>query len=194
MLYAGLTGAAKPEELIINVVGCENSLRKSHASQKFFASATLESSANPEKTRIVSLEMAGKHFDFLGYRFWRTRRGNITRLIRPKSKQNLKQKLKPLTKRANGHSLEALVKKLNPILRGWYGYYKHARADVLKEMDGWIRGRLRAILRKRKGLRGRGRGCDHWQWPKQYFDTLGLFCLEAARRKEYSSLRNGVKC
>ena len=149
---------------------------------------------HPEKTRVVSLDASGKYFDFLGYRFWQTRRGRITRLIRPKSKQKLKQKIKPLTKRANGHSLEALVKKLNPILRGWYGYYKHLPGSKLREIDGWVRARLRSILRKRKGLRGRSRGRDHHRWPNQYFDTLGLFCLEAARRKEYSSLRNGAKC
>jgi RNA-directed DNA polymerase len=149
---------------------------------------------HPEKTRVVSLTEPGSHFDFLGYRYWRSRTGNLARLIRPKSTKNLKQKIKPLTKRANGHSMDALVRKLNPILRGWYGYYKHARAHALKEMDGWIRGRLRGILRKRKGGRGRGRGRDHYRWPNQYFDTLGLFCLEAARRKEYSSLRQGAKC
>ncbi len=144
---------------------------------------------HPEKTRVVSLTEPGSHFDFLGYRFWRTRKGGLTRFVRPKSKQKLKQKIKPLTKRANGQSLEALVTKLNPILRGWYGYYKHVRKDALRDIDGWVRGRLRGILRKRHKGRGRGRGLDHHRWPNQYFDTLGLFCLEAARALECSSLR-----
>lgn len=149
---------------------------------------------HPEKTRVVSLTEPGRHFDFLGYRFWRSRTGGMARLIRPKSMKQLKQRIKPLTKRANGHSMDALVRTLNPILRGWYGYYKHVRQGVLTEMDRWVRGRLRSILRKRNGGRGRGRGRDHHRWPNQYFDTLGLFCLEAARTVEWSSLRNGAKC
>ena len=68
---------------------------------------------------------------------------------------------------------EQIVAKLKPVLRGWYGYFKHAHADVLREMDGWVRGRLRGILRKRRGGRGRGRGSDHHRWRNRYFDTLG---------------------
>lgn len=149
---------------------------------------------HPEKTRVVDLSESGSHFDFLGYRFWRSRNGGIKRFIRPKSRGKLKSKLKPLTKRANGHSLEAIVKKLNPILRGWYGYFKHARAEALREMDGWVRGRLRSIQRKRRKGKGRARGQDHHRWPNRYFDTLGLFNLEAARAMEQTSLPHGAKC
>ena len=149
---------------------------------------------HPEKTCVVSLTEPGSHVDFLGYRFWRTCKGTLRRLIRPKSMKHFRAKIKPLTKRANGHSLEAVVMKLNPILRGWYGYYKHAHPLVLVNVDGWVRCRLRSILRKRKGGRGRARGKDHQRWPNRYFDTLGLFCLEAACRQELSSLRHGAKC
>lgn len=34
--------------------------------------------------------------------------------------------------------MEATVKKLQPVLRGWYGYFKNAHADALKELDGWV--------------------------------------------------------
>ena len=52
--------------------------------------------------------------------------------------------------------------------------------------------RLRSILRKRRGLEGRGRGSDHHRWPNRYFKKLGLFCLLNAREYEIASLRNGV--
>lgn len=145
-------------------------------------------SLHPEKTRVVDMSGSGSHFDFLGYRFWRRRNGKLARFVRPKSRRKLKGGLKKLTKRANGHSLEAIVNKLNPILRGWFGYFKHAHADALGEMDGWVRGRLRGILRKRHKLKGRARGRDHQRWPNRYFDTLGLFNLKAARAMESSSL------
>jgi len=149
---------------------------------------------HPEKTRVVEMTELGRHFDFLGYRFWRTRRGGIKRLVRPKSKKKLRATIKPKTRRTNGESMEAIVAKLKPVLRGWYGYFKHAHADVLKEMDGWVRGRLRGILRKRRGGRGRGRGMDHHRWRNRYFDTLGLFSLEAAQAREQTSLQQGAKC
>ena len=142
---------------------------------------------HPQKKRVVSLTEAGSHFDFLGYRFWRNKRGRIARYIRPKSRQKLKARLKPLTKRTNGQCMNAIIQKINPTLKGWYGYFKQAEPVALGEMDGWVRGRLRAILRKRKKLRGRARGVDHHRWPNRYFAELGLFCLEEARVKEFQS-------
>ena len=89
-------------------------------------------------------------------------------------------------KRANGHSLEAIAKRLQPKLAGFYGYFKQASATTLESLDGWVRGRLRGILRKRAGLRGRGRGKDHQKWPNHYFRKLGLYSLAAAQEEEKS--------
>src|SRR5437016_13122263 len=50
-------------------------------------------------------------------------------------------------------------------LRGWYGYFKHSKANVFEPIDGYTRGRLRSILRKRMRKKGRGRGKDHQRWP-----------------------------
>jgi hypothetical protein len=88
---------------------------------------------HPEKTQVVDLIGSGSHFDFLGYRFWRNREGGIARYVRPKSKRKLRARIKELTKRANGHSMEAIVAKPNPILRGWCGYFKPAKASALGE-------------------------------------------------------------
>lgn len=142
---------------------------------------------HPQKTRVVSMVEAGSHIDFLGYRFWRRKNGRIGRFIRPESTQKFRGRLKPLTKRNNGRSLDAIIQKINPILKGWYGYFKQADLAALGKMDGWVRGRLRSILRKRHHLRGRGRGIDHHRWPNRYFADLGLFCLKEAREKEFQS-------
>ena len=149
---------------------------------------------HPDKTRTVDMNLADSHFDFLGYRFQRSRRGRVMRLIRPKSLRKLRESIKSRTRRANGRSMKAIVADLNRTLPGWFGYFKHAKASVLIGMDGWIRMRLRSILRKRCGLKGRGRGEDHKRWPNCYFTRLGLFCLLDARESETTSLRNGANC
>ena len=147
---------------------------------------------HPEKTRLVDMNLADSHFDFLGYRFKRTKRGRLLRLVRPKSLKKLRETLKPKTRRANGKCLPAIIKSVNPALRGWYAYFKHTHPSVMAELDGWLRMRLRSILRKRVGRRGRGRGRDHQRWPNRYFAELGLFCLLDAQRSELVSLRNGA--
>ncbi len=146
-----------------------------------------------EKTKVVNMGESGNHFDFLGYRFWRGQNGKLRRFVRPKSARKLRERLKPFTRRVSGQSLEAVVMKINPILRGWYGYFRCANADVLRNTDAWVRGRLRSILRRRRGGKGRGRGYHH-RWGNSYFMQFGLLNLEALRIKELASLRDGAKC
>jgi RNA-directed DNA polymerase len=153
----------------------------------WMAQAGLE--LHPEKTRQVCMEQAGGSFEFLGYRFWCARSGKLSRLIREKSRRSLREGLKPLTRRNSGESLGATIARINPILQGWYGYFRHAHTNTLLEMDQWVRTRLRSILRKRQGGQGRGRGMDHLRWPNCYFDTHGLFNLAQTRLGELASLR-----
>jgi RNA-directed DNA polymerase len=149
-------------------------------------------SLHPQKTRVVDLNVPESSFDFLGYEFKRTRRGRMIKLVRSKSLRKLRATLKPKTRRTCGRNLEAVVADLNRTLGGWYVYFKHAHAGQLGQIDGWIRGRLRCILRKRAGRKGRARGDDHHRWPNRYFTELGLFCLLDARNSEMASLRNGA--
>ncbi len=149
---------------------------------------------HPDKTRTVDITVADGHFDFLGYRFQRSRRGKMMRLVRSKSLRKLRESIKTRTRRNNGMSMEAIVADLNRTLPGWFGYCQHVKASQLGEIDGWIRMRPRSILRKRRGLEGRGRGKDHQRWRHCYFNKLGLFCLLDAREAEFASLRNGANC
>lgn len=128
---------------------------------------------HPTKTKIVDARSEG--FDFLGYHF----RGDL-RLPRQKSLRKLKDALREKTRRNNGHSLQFTVVTLNRTLRGWFGYFRHCHPNVYRQLDGWIRGRLRSILRRRQGRRGRGRGADHSRWPNAYFQEHGLYSLTAA--------------
>lgn len=148
---------------------------------------------HPQKTKIVSMKEVGSHFDFLGYRFWQSKKGCVRRFVRPKSLGKVRENLKRHTKRCSGNGLPKIITNINPILKGWYGYFRHASVDALRGLDGWVRGRLRAILRKRSKGRGRARGKDHQRWGNSYFADLGLFCLEQAQRLEIASLRPGAK-
>ena len=133
---------------------------------------------HPTKTRVVRVS-AQDGFDFLGYHF-RERGSDPTQTMlwpREKSRKNFRATLKPLTKRTNGSSLTTIVSKVNPILRGFHAYFKKSVRASLERLDKWIRARLRTILRRRSGRRGRSGGQDHKQWPNSYFATLGLFSL-----------------
>jgi len=133
---------------------------------------------HPTKTSIVDVRTAG--FEFLGYRFQTTRRGRLTRWPRKKSQQKLQDRLRAKTKRTNGQSLRVIIAGINRTLQGWYVYFKHSCRSTFGFVDSWVRMRLRSILRKRAGRKGRGRGRDHQRYPKAYFAKQGLWSLEAA--------------
>jgi RNA-directed DNA polymerase len=127
---------------------------------------------HPTKTRIVEATSAG--FDFLGWHF----RGG-KKWPRQKSLQKLQDKLRPLTRRTQGWSLKEITAKVNPILRGWYGYFRDSHPTGLSGPDGWLRRRLRAMLRKREKRPGYGLSpADSQRWPNRWFARQGLFSLE----------------
>ena len=133
------------------------------------------------KSGIIDIEKPGG-FDFLGYHFEKSRykKGKINRYPTKKSLKKFKDKAREISKRTSGVSLECTVKKLNPILKGWFEYFKHSHKWTFKAIDGWLRMRLRSIMRKRHGRKGRGHGLDNHRYPNTYFAGIGLFSLEAA--------------
>jgi RNA-directed DNA polymerase len=136
---------------------------------------------HPDKTRIVDMNERGG-FDFLGYHFERDGHWPSG-----KSLKKFKDKIREKTKRTNGHSMEQIVREVNLTTRGLYEYFKHSNRTTLRDLDGWIRMRLRSILRKRHGGRGRGRGSDHHRWPNTYFATYGLFTMREAHMRACQS-------
>ena len=137
---------------------------------------------HPTKTKIVDAETEG--FDFLGYRFVKRRR-----FPRQKSLEKFKDAIRSKTRRTDGRSLTMIVADVNRTLRGWFEYFKHAHRTTYPELDGWIRMRLRSILRKRHGGCGRGRGTDHHRWPNHYFTEQGLFNLTTSQNLVSQSSR-----
>jgi RNA-directed DNA polymerase len=131
---------------------------------------------HPDKTRIGDSAQPGQGFDFLGYRFEAGRR-----FVRDKSLTAFKDKVREKTSRSRGDSLGRIISDLNPLLRGWFGYFKHARPRLFRRLDQFVRRRLRAVLRKQDKRPSMGRSeADHRQWPNAFFADQGLFTLYAA--------------
>jgi RNA-directed DNA polymerase len=132
---------------------------------------------HPDKTHIGDCRIEGQGFEFLGYRFEAGKRW-----VREKSLQRFKDKIREKTRRSRGDSLTRIIADLTPIIRGWYGYFKHADPWIFPRLDGFIRRRLRAIRRKQEKRPGFGQcHADHKRWPNAYFAALGLFTMTEAR-------------
>jgi len=126
------------------------------------------------------------------------------RRIAPKALQRFKLRVRELTRRTRGISLEQMVRELALYLRGWHGYFGFCQTpSVLQHLDKWLRRRLRSVLWKqwkrgrtrfaqlrrravRADLAARVAGSAHGPWrlaatpalsyalPNAYFDSLGL--------------------
>ena len=171
MAQRGFQMVRYADDFVIMCRSPEEAARALALVQEWTAEAGLK--LHPEKTKIVEANV--DVFDFLGYRFARGKR-----FPRPKSMQKLKDAIRAKTKRTSGESLPKIINDLTPRLRGWFEYFKHSYRTTFPYVDGWIRMRLRSILRKRLGKRGRGRGSDHQSWPNAYFAKLGLYSLKTA--------------
>jgi RNA-directed DNA polymerase len=129
---------------------------------------------HPTKTRLVDARQRGG-FDFLGYHFERGKKWP-----RKKSLDKLKDAIRSKTRRNNGRSMKAICVDLNLTLKGWFGYFKHSAPHVLESIDGYVRGRLRSVLRRRSKRKGRSREIDQYRWPNSFFSAVGLFSLKQA--------------
>jgi group II intron reverse transcriptase/maturase len=145
---------------------------------------------------------------FLGYTFWFAPNGVVKRAVASKPLSEMKARVRQITRRTAGRSIEQVAAELRRYLVGWREYFRLAQTPgVFGELDQWLRHRLRALHLKqwRRGravyreLRARGVSDDHaaiiagnarrW-WhnssrllnralPTRYFDQLGLPRLAA---------------
>ncbi|MBI5603420.1 MAG: group II intron reverse transcriptase/maturase [Deltaproteobacteria bacterium] len=130
-----------------------------------------------DKTSLVNTQQAGQSFDFLGYHFEKG-----TRWPRKKSMKKFKDTIRRKTKRSNGRSIAEIIDEVNKTSVGWFEYFKHSHWTTFKPLDGWIRRRLRSILRGYSKGKGISRGKDNIRWPNKYFQDLGYFSLYNAHR------------
>jgi RNA-directed DNA polymerase len=101
------------------------------------------------------------------------------RRIAPKALLRCKRKIRELTRRTRGISLERMTKELASYLRGWKSYFGFCETpSVLKGLDQWIRRRLRSVIWKQRKRRSSWRLANSpalsVPFPIAYFDSLGL--------------------
>ena len=186
-------------------VGSERAGLRVMASISQFITKKLKLTVNRDKSAV------GRPWErkFLGFRFTSGR--VLKRSIAPPVRRRFKKRIREITWRTRGVSLQRMVEDLSRYLRGWRGYFGFCETpSVLRELDSWIRRRLRSVVwkqwkrgRKRFAeLRARGVGKDlaaktagscHGSWrlarspalsialPNAYFTSLGLPSLVDGR-------------
>ena len=98
---------------------------------------------------------------FLGYELWVNKGQEVKCAVAHKALDNFKARIRQLTRRSGGCSLEQVVEKLRPYLLGWKAYFGLAQTPrVWLGLDEWLRHRLRAIQLK------------HWKRPKTIYREL----------------------
>ena len=172
MASAGIEMVRYADDFVLLCRSEEDALDALERVRQWTAQAGL--TLHPDKTRIVNAAEAGG-FDFLGYHFERGYRWPSD-----KSVQKLRARIRPKTRRTNGQSLDDIIANVNRTTRGWFAYFRDSHFTSFPGLDGWIRMRLRSILRRRRKRRGRGRGRDHQRWPNAFFASHGLYSLVAA--------------
>lgn len=139
---------------------------------------------------------------FLGFSF--TGGAEVKRRIAPKALLRCKQRVRRLTRRTQGISVEQMTKELTRYIGGWKSYFGYCETpSVLQSLDQWIRRRLRSVIWKQwkrgsvrfarlrqrnigRDLAAQAAGSPHGPWrlanspalaiafPAAYFDALGL--------------------
>ncbi len=127
--------------------------------------ARLRLRVNEAKSTIASVFRR----KFLGYSFWVAAGGKIKRRVADKALATFKQRVRELTRRSGGYSLDKVVKQLRVYVLGWKAYFRLADTPgVWNDLDQWIRHRVRAIQLKQwkrgtttyRELRKRGASSD----------------------------------
>ena len=135
---------------------------------------------HPEKTHIV--DAREESFSFLGYSF----RGDL-RFPRAKSHRKFMDRIRELTPRKSGDSLEFMIQRINRATRGWFNYFRHCHWNIFRDYDGVIRRRLRRMLLKRH-RRNRKRLPRKQRWPNAYFTERGYVSLNASHVRFVQSI------
>ena len=108
--------------------------------------AKLRLKVNEAKSAVASVFSDRK---FLGYSFWVAPKGIIKRRVATKALATFKQRVRQLTRRSGGRSMQQVVDRLRVYLLGWKGYFRLSQTPrVWRTLDEWMRHRLRAIQLK----------------------------------------------
>ncbi len=89
------------------------------------------------------------HRKFLGYSSWYAKGGEVKRRVAPKALEAMKKRVRQMTRRSGGRSIQTVIEEMQDYLPGWKQYFRLAETPgILQAMDKWIRHRLRALQLK----------------------------------------------
>jgi len=176
------------------VVMCDTTKAIEQAEEKVHAILSrLGLELHPEKTRRVDLSRGLQGFDFLGCHLrkrmsgpiWEKSRRRVYFLQREPSQRSMKrvrQRVKQIAPNGRCHEdMRAIIGELNPVLRGWGGYFATGNAARrFLSVDDYVVRRLRRLLIKRKGRNLREGEAQTWWRP--FFESLGLHRLRGTIR------------
>lgn len=166
-----------------------------------FLNQRLKLALNREKSRVARPWVC----DYLGYGMSLHKQPKLK--VALMSLNRLRGQLRTLLRGARGHKMASVIERINPVLRGWAGYFKLSQSKrPLEELDGWVRRKLRCVIwrqwkqsstRARNLMRlglGEARACKSafngrgpWRnsgashmnqaLPKKLWDQLGLVSI-----------------
>jgi group II intron reverse transcriptase/maturase len=117
----------------------------------------LKLKVNETKSKVCSVFTS----KFLGYSFWVGPKGEVKRRVSDKARKAFKTRVRQLTRRNSGKKMSEVIGKLRIYLLGWKGYFGKAQTPgVFRELEEWIRHRLRSIQLK------------HWKRGKTMYREL----------------------
>jgi len=118
------------------------------ASVERFLSQRLKLTVNRKKSRVAGAWKC----DYLGYGMSWHQQPRLR--VATMSLGRLRDRLAELLRGARGHKMASTIERINPVLRGWAGYFKLSQSKrPLEELDGWIRHKLRCVIWRQ------------WKWP-----------------------------
>jgi len=142
---------------------------------------------HPEKTRVVELRMRGEGIDFLGchLRIVRSHFKGRTYLFRwpsARSMNRIRARIRELTdrrRRSGMKDIREVVRDLNPVLRGWGGYFCTGNASLkFQQVDRYVNQRLVRLVRRPGRRRDGRRPFLLREWPvTRFVEDFGLYRL-----------------
>jgi RNA-directed DNA polymerase len=149
---------------------------------------------HPGKTRIVDLDEGREGLDFLGWHFRARMSGRLweqKRIVRyylhrwpsARAMKAIRTKIKDRTgrNRVGVRDIRMLIAELNPVLRGWGGYFRTGNSDrKFNQIDDYVRKRLRSVLIKKRGRNLHAGVVD--QWTRDWFHQQGVYRLSGTIR------------
>ena len=132
----------------------ERAAKRQLASASRFLVDKLKLTVNPTKSKVVHV-INGNEFKFVGFTLGRFKTDVIIR-VHPKGVKKAKDKLRELTVKSRGRSVQTVMKEVEQFARGWISAFGIARLkSILRELDGWLRRRIRVYIWKQ------------WKLPKK---------------------------